>query len=153
MVTDGFDSVSQIERAAGVEPDTLGKYRGRVRSTVRYPLKAQTVLLHLDEIAQKTGLVLNRRRLLRALARGVRFEDDTADYTIIPPALADAMSRVALAAAKRSGLQDYVDSFGGKRGKRPPYHSLDIATLSQRDIERAVSLARPTGRREDHRAA
>jgi hypothetical protein len=141
MVTEGFDSVSEIESAAGVEANTLGKYRARIPDTTKRSLKAQTALLYLNEIEQRTGLPLARRKLLSALKRGVRFDDDTFTYTIISNKLAGELSHLGLKAAAEIELRDYLDAFGGG-GERPPYCPLDIERLTPRDIDLVVSLAR-----------
>jgi hypothetical protein len=138
MVIGGFDSVAEIEKAAAVNPDTLGKYRSRVSNTAKYSLKTQTVLLHLNKIEKQTGKQLNRQKILAGIKTGPVFEGDVHAYTIISREWAGRIRQTALKAAMDYDFREYTTSFGTVSADAMEFFDLDFARLTPADIELVV---------------
>lgn len=111
------------------------------RENAKLGLKAQIFLLYFDFFCDLMGLSLDRRKIVRLFSGGgLRFEDDVYSYRLMPENLAATLSSDAIEAAKKIGIQEYVDYFGSEATPKGEHVTLDQGIITVVDLKRLKAL-------------
>jgi len=133
---ENFDVLALFENLARLPAGGLTGMKDRLPRTARYTSKSQALLLHLKKIGAEVSLDLDRRRVLRAISRGLLvFPEDQTAYTIITDKQARALQTRALSAAGMAGITEYTDAFGNIENVGVPFVTLNPALFSSLDLD------------------
>lgn len=142
----------RLLRAAGVpwrlRRQILRQMRGGPRTGERLTRKGVVTLVHLDQLSERAGVDLDRKRLTRAFNMGeVSFADDAA-FEVLDRRTAAQVHEVALEAARAHGFAAYVDFFGGDEVEGPSSPTtVDLDLLNEQDLRRVVAASEGVGPR------
>jgi hypothetical protein len=106
------------------------------RANEKLSWKAQTILLHLEEVEGAIGSPLPRHKLFREFGTGIMFQDDLTSYTILSEEQEGYVREGAFSAAYDVGLWEYLTFFNPKRTVSRPRVSLDWNVLTADDLDR-----------------
>ena len=118
------------------------------RTGARLTRKGVGTLVFLDQLSERAGVALDRKRLVNAFYRGeIAFADD-APFEAVDREMAARVHEVALDAARAHGFGPYVEFFGGDEVEGPSSPSaVDLDLLTDADLRRVVASSQGAGAR------
>ncbi len=131
-----FDVLACFENLLTLRSGDLTSERSRLPSTAKYSAKAQSLLLSIREVGSEISISIDRRSLIRGLAKGkIRFSNDVVQYTIMGSSDSKRIQAKAVDAANNAGVTEYTDSFSEIEEMENFQITLCRSLLSEDDIK------------------